>query len=124
MPRLRSMRLRDLATALGRPVEGDGEFRVRAVAALADAGPADLAFVRSPALARVLAASGAGALIAPPGLDTGGARRCARRAQISTSPAPSRCCSNASRPPPASTRAPASLRMRGSMRALRSARWP
>ncbi len=66
------MRLRDLATALGRPVEGDGEFRVRAVAALADAGPADLAFVRSPALARVLAASGAGALIAPPGLDTGG----------------------------------------------------
>jgi UDP-3-O-[3-hydroxymyristoyl] glucosamine N-acyltransferase len=72
MPRLCSTSLGELAAALGRAVEGDPAFRVDAVAPLADAGPADLAFVRSSALGRVLAASRAGALIAPPGIDTGG----------------------------------------------------
>jgi UDP-3-O-[3-hydroxymyristoyl] glucosamine N-acyltransferase len=72
MPRIRPTPLRELATALGRDVEGDAEFRIRAVAALADAGPADLAFVRSAAFGGALAASAAGALIAPPGLDTAG----------------------------------------------------
>lgn len=72
MPRIRPTSLRELATALGREVEGDAGFRVGAVAALPDAGPADLAFVRSAAFGRVLAASRAGALIAPPGIDTDG----------------------------------------------------
>ena len=72
MPRLRATSLRELAAALGRDVEGDGSFRVSAVAPLVEAGPADLAFVRSAAFTRVLAASRAGAVIAPQGVDTGG----------------------------------------------------
>jgi len=66
------VRLADLAAELGRAVEGDPEFRVAGVAALELAGPADLVYVRSPKLARALAASRAGALIAPPGVDAGG----------------------------------------------------
>ncbi len=72
MPRIRATSLRELAAALGREVEGDGSVRVRSVASLADAGPADLAFVRSTAFAHVLAASRAGAVIAPSDVDTGG----------------------------------------------------
>ncbi len=66
------VRLADLAAELGREVEGDPDFRIAGVAALDHAGPGDLAFVRSERFARALAASQAGALIAPPGLDAGG----------------------------------------------------
>jgi UDP-3-O-[3-hydroxymyristoyl] glucosamine N-acyltransferase len=67
-----AIRLRDLAAELGRELEGDGEVRVEAVAALERAGPRDLAYARSARFAAALRASGAGAVIAPPGLDTGG----------------------------------------------------
>jgi UDP-3-O-[3-hydroxymyristoyl] glucosamine N-acyltransferase len=65
------VRLADLAAELGRELEGDPDFRVAGVAALDRAGPGDLAFVRSERLARALAQSRAGALIAPPGVDAG-----------------------------------------------------
>ncbi len=66
------IRLATLAAELGREVEGDGEVEIGGVAALESAGPGDLAYVRSPRFARALADSKAAALIAPPGLDTGG----------------------------------------------------
>jgi UDP-3-O-[3-hydroxymyristoyl] glucosamine N-acyltransferase len=71
-----AVRLGELAASLGLELEGDAGVELRGVAALESAGPADLAFVRSPrpgaALAARLAGTRAGALIAPPGLDTGG----------------------------------------------------
>ncbi len=66
------MRLAALAAALGCELEGDGSVELRGVASLATAGSGDLAFVRSGAHAAALAESGAAAVIAPPGLDTGG----------------------------------------------------
>lgn len=71
MPRVRAIALGELGAALGREVEGDPRFTVRGVASLADAGRADLSFVRSAGYARALAASAAGAVIAPPGLEVG-----------------------------------------------------
>lgn len=72
MPRIRPTPLGELAAALGCEVEGDAGFRVHGVAPLAAGGPGDLCFVRSAGWGRALAASRAGAVIAPPGLDTGG----------------------------------------------------
>jgi len=66
------VRLRNLAAALGRAWEGDGEVRLSGVAALEDAGPGDLAFARGPRFAAELAKSRAGAVILPPGMDAGG----------------------------------------------------
>jgi len=66
------IRLRDLAAELGREVEGDADAWVTGVAALEQAGPADLAHARSERFAEALRASRAGALIAAPGLDAGG----------------------------------------------------
>jgi UDP-3-O-[3-hydroxymyristoyl] glucosamine N-acyltransferase len=66
------VRLCELAAELGRDLEGDGEFWVDGVAALESAGPRDLAHARSARVAAALAASAAGAVIAPPGLDAGG----------------------------------------------------
>jgi UDP-3-O-[3-hydroxymyristoyl] glucosamine N-acyltransferase len=68
----RGLRLADLASELGREVEGDPDFRVAGVAALDRAGPGDLAYVRSDRFAAALAATRAGALILPLGLDAGG----------------------------------------------------
>ncbi|MGE4653221.1 MAG: UDP-3-O-(3-hydroxymyristoyl)glucosamine N-acyltransferase [Myxococcota bacterium] len=68
----RDRRLGELAGELGLALEGDSEFRVHGVAALEDAGPGDLAFVRSPAHAARAAASGAGAFVAPAGIDLEG----------------------------------------------------
>lgn len=65
-------RLADLAAALGRDVEGDGSVEIRGFAPLESAGPGDLVFVRSERWAEPLAASRAGAVIAPPGVDCGG----------------------------------------------------
>ena len=67
-----AIRLRELAAELGRELEGDGELCVAGVASLDRAGPADLAHARSERYAAALRASAAGAVIAPPGLDTGG----------------------------------------------------
>jgi UDP-3-O-[3-hydroxymyristoyl] glucosamine N-acyltransferase len=66
------VRLADLAAVLGRVHAGDGEVRITGVAAIDRAGPGDLAFVRSPAFAGALAASRAGAVILPEGVDPGG----------------------------------------------------
>ena len=63
----RPLRLKELAAHLGREVEGDGDFAIEGVAALEDAGSGDLSFVRSERYAKPLAASRAGAVIAPPG---------------------------------------------------------
>jgi UDP-3-O-[3-hydroxymyristoyl] glucosamine N-acyltransferase len=65
-------RLADLAAALGRDVEGDGEVEIRGVAPLDRAGPGDLAFVRTERYAAQLAATRASAVILPPGVDAGG----------------------------------------------------
>jgi UDP-3-O-[3-hydroxymyristoyl] glucosamine N-acyltransferase len=72
VPRVRAIALGELGAALGREVEGDARFTVRGVAPLAGAGPEDLSFARSAGYARALAASRAGAVIVPPGLDAGG----------------------------------------------------
>jgi len=66
------IRLAELAAELGREVEGDGEVEIHGVAELASADPLELAYVRSERFAEALERSRAGALIAPPGLDTGG----------------------------------------------------
>jgi UDP-3-O-[3-hydroxymyristoyl] glucosamine N-acyltransferase len=64
--------LREIAEHLGREVEGDAEHEISGVASLAEAGAADLAFARSPRYADALAASGAGAVILPHGMDAAG----------------------------------------------------
>ncbi|MGH0031785.1 MAG: UDP-3-O-(3-hydroxymyristoyl)glucosamine N-acyltransferase [Myxococcota bacterium] len=64
--------LADLAQELGLDLEGDGSRVIRGVASLEAAGPSDLSFIRSDAFAAALAASGAGAVVALPGIDVGG----------------------------------------------------
>ncbi len=64
--------LRELAEHLGREVEGNGETALEGVASLESAGPTDLCFVRDAQYAEALAASKAGAVILPHGLDAGG----------------------------------------------------
>jgi UDP-3-O-[3-hydroxymyristoyl] glucosamine N-acyltransferase len=65
------MRLRELASALGREFAGDGELMIRGVAPLEQAGAEDLSFVRSERWAKLLEGSRAGACIVPLGLKTG-----------------------------------------------------
>jgi UDP-3-O-[3-hydroxymyristoyl] glucosamine N-acyltransferase len=60
------IRLSDLAAQLGLEVEGDPDAWIAGVAALDEAGPGDLVFVRSAALAERLAGSRAAAAIALP----------------------------------------------------------
>ena len=66
------IRLGELASRLGRTVEGDAGFEVSGAAALDAAGPQDLGFVASPRFAEVLAGSSVGAVILPPDVDGGG----------------------------------------------------
>jgi len=65
------MRLLDLGERLGREVRGDGGVELRGVAPLESAGPGDLSFVRSARWARLLQTTGAGAVVAPEGVDAG-----------------------------------------------------
>jgi len=65
------MPLAEIAGILGREVEGDASLIVSGVAALENAGPGDIAFVRSAQLAEQAARSAAGALILPCDLDLG-----------------------------------------------------
>jgi len=65
------MRLRELASRLGREFVGDGEILIRGVAPLEQAGAEDLSFVRSERWAKRLEESRAGACIVPLGLKTG-----------------------------------------------------
>ena len=69
---IRPIRLAELADVLERPFEGDGDFEIKGVAALASAGPGDLSFVRSERWSDAVSASAAGAVIAPEGVDVGG----------------------------------------------------
>ncbi len=64
--RVSPVSLGELAAHLGCELEGDPAFRVAGVAALEDAGPDELSFVRSERYREALARSRAGALIAPP----------------------------------------------------------
>ncbi len=57
--------LRELADRLGGRLEGNPAREVAGVAALADAGPADVAFVSLPRYAQAAAASSAGCLVVP-----------------------------------------------------------
>ena len=66
------IRLERLAADLGLALEGEGNTEIEGVASLDDAAGTDLAFVRGPAFVDRLVATRAGAVIAPPGLDTGG----------------------------------------------------
>jgi len=59
------MRVDALARELGREVSGDGSLEVSDVAALADAGPGDLTFVRDASHLAALEASKAGAVVLP-----------------------------------------------------------
>lgn len=72
MPKVRATPLGELATRLGREVEGDANHVVRGVASIEAAGPGDLVFVRSPRYAEGFERSAAGAAIAVPSVDTGG----------------------------------------------------
>jgi UDP-3-O-[3-hydroxymyristoyl] glucosamine N-acyltransferase len=67
----KSVSLAEIAALIGREVEGDPGLMVSGVAALESAGPGDIAFVRSPGYAAAVAASRAGALILPGGMDAG-----------------------------------------------------
>jgi UDP-3-O-[3-hydroxymyristoyl] glucosamine N-acyltransferase len=67
----REMRISELAEALGRPFEGDGEFRVCGVGPLSTAGDRNLGFLRSERMLSQLAGSRVGALIAPSRLPVG-----------------------------------------------------
>jgi len=64
--------LRAIAEHLGREVEGDLDHPITGVASLEAAGPGDLGFVRSASWTEALAASGAGAVILPHGMDAAG----------------------------------------------------
>ena len=66
------IRLADLAAELGRKVEGDAEVWIDGVAPLRTAGPGDLSFARGTQFAACLAATRAGAVIAPSEMDSGG----------------------------------------------------
>ena len=67
-----ALRLRALAERLGgREVEAEGDPELVAVASLDEAGPGALSFVRSARFQDALARTGAAAVVAPPGVDTG-----------------------------------------------------
>ncbi|MFM2124084.1 MAG: hypothetical protein RL328_535 [Acidobacteriota bacterium] len=63
------MLLKDLATALDLPFEGDPSLDLRRVAALEDATPSDLSFVGKGRAARGASDSQAGCLLVPPDYD-------------------------------------------------------
>ncbi|MCH2173318.1 UDP-3-O-(3-hydroxymyristoyl)glucosamine N-acyltransferase [Myxococcota bacterium] len=65
------MRISEIAELLGRPLEGDAEVQIQGVAALDDANSDELAFARETVSVERCAASAAGALIAPVGLEVG-----------------------------------------------------
>jgi UDP-3-O-[3-hydroxymyristoyl] glucosamine N-acyltransferase len=62
-----SFSLRELAALTGAEVRGDGERRLRRVAALESAGPEDLSFVTNPRYRQAATQSAAGALLVGPG---------------------------------------------------------
>lgn len=68
----RSLLLSEIAARLGRVRLGDADPRISGVAALADAGPGDLSFVRSRAWASKLEGCRAGAVVVPQGIDPAG----------------------------------------------------
>jgi UDP-3-O-[3-hydroxymyristoyl] glucosamine N-acyltransferase len=69
--RAREISISRLAEQLGCRFEGDGAYRVSGAAALDDAGPRDLGFLRSKKWLGDLESSRVGALVAAPGVDVG-----------------------------------------------------
>lgn len=65
------MRLSDIAALVGGRLLGDADPELTGAASLAEAGPGDLSFVADARRAAEGAASAAGALLVPPGLDPG-----------------------------------------------------
>ena len=65
------LRLGDLAAELGLALDGDPDRTVTGVASLDEAGPDDLVFARTAAMAEALAATPARAVVAPEGLEVG-----------------------------------------------------
>ena len=63
------MRVKELATLLQAPFEGDGERVLRKVAALESAGPEDISFVSSGRARKLADASAAGCLLVPADFD-------------------------------------------------------
>jgi len=61
--------LQEIAETLGGTVSGPGAMVVNGLAGLEDAGPGDLSFVRGRGSLAAMQASGAGALLLPPGLE-------------------------------------------------------
>ena len=73
MPRtLRPIRLAELATLLGCPVEGDESFEISGFASLGQAKPDELVFLRDAAHLPALRLSQARALVVPSGVDVEG----------------------------------------------------
>ena len=67
----RVVRLADLGEFLGRPIEGPPDTMIQGVAALDQAGPRDLAFVRSDRFEKELLETRAGAVLVSDGMDAG-----------------------------------------------------
>jgi UDP-3-O-[3-hydroxymyristoyl] glucosamine N-acyltransferase len=76
-----SLRLADIAAAVGGTVQGDGEVRLSRIAPLDRAGSEDLSFLASPKYVKLLVDSKAGGILVSPELkDTPGA--CANRVVV------------------------------------------
>ncbi len=80
-PATTSLRLADVAHAVGGTVVGDGEVRVSRLASLDRAAPSDLSFLASPKYARLLLESAAGGVLVTPELATAPGR-CANRVVV------------------------------------------
>jgi UDP-3-O-[3-hydroxymyristoyl] glucosamine N-acyltransferase len=71
------VKLGEIASRLGLPLEGDADVEIRGLAGLEDAGPADLSFATGPRYRRAFESSGAAAFLLPPDFDPLG-RPCLR----------------------------------------------
>jgi UDP-3-O-[3-hydroxymyristoyl] glucosamine N-acyltransferase len=74
------LKLGEIATALGLPLEGDPEIDIGGLAGLEDAREGELSFVTGPRYRRAFEGSRASAFLAPLDFDAGG-RACLRSAQ-------------------------------------------
>lgn len=63
------MKLREIASRLGLPLEGGPEVEIRGLAGLDDAGPEELSFATGPRYRRAFERSRGGAFLLPPGFD-------------------------------------------------------
>lgn len=66
------MTIEEIASSLGCGFEGDGSARITGVAAIRDASGGDLTFISNPKYIKDLRTTSASAVVAAPGVDTGG----------------------------------------------------